>query len=53
MKTITFDEKSVSAVSAGQLDLDPLYSSLALPLSDQNAKCVLIGEHGYVLSRSF
>lgn len=53
MKTITFDEKSVSAVSAGQLDLDPLYSDLALPSSDQTAKCVLVGEHGYVLSRSF
>lgn len=53
MRTITFDEKSASAVSAGQLDLDPLYSDLALPSSDQTAKCVLVGEHGYVLSRSF
>lgn len=53
MKTITFDEKSVSAVSAGQLDLDMLYTDLALPSSDQIAKCVLVGEHGYVLSRSF
>lgn|GEM_PF-857777 len=53
MKTITFDEKSVSAVSAGQLNLDALYSELALPLSDRIAKCVLVGEHGYVLSRTF
>lgn len=53
MKTITFDEKSASAVAAGQLDLDPLYSDLTLPSSDQTAKCVMVGDHGYVLSRSF
>ena len=53
MKTITFDEKSVQAVSAGQFDLDSLYATLTLPSSDETAKCVLVGHHGYVLSRSF
>lgn len=53
MRTITFDEKSVSAVSAGQLDLDPFYTALLLPTSDSAAKCISVGEHGYVLSRSF
>lgn len=53
MRTITFDEKTVSAISAGQLNLDALYSSLQLPPSDQTAKCVSIGDHGYMLSRSF
>lgn len=53
MRTITIDEKSLSAASAGQLDLDPLYHDLSLPVSDTHTKCVCVGDHGYVLSRSF
>lgn len=53
MLSITIDEKSVSAASAGQLDLDPLCSELSLPVSDAITKCVQVGNHGYVLSRSF
>ncbi|MGF6570851.1 hypothetical protein ABH945_002962 [Paraburkholderia sp. GAS333] len=53
MKTITFDEKSISAASAGQIDLEPLFLELQLPLSDVATKCVRVGDHGYVLSRYF
>lgn len=53
MLTVTFDEKSVSAASAGQLDLAPLIEQLGLPESSELAKCAILGEHGYVLSRSF
>ena len=53
MRTITFDEKSISAASAGQIDLEPLFSDLQLPLSDVTTKCVCVGDHGYVLSRYF
>lgn len=53
MLTVTIDEKSASAASAGQLDLEPLYTLQGLPISDPATKCVQIGEHGYVLSRSF
>jgi hypothetical protein len=53
MRSITIDEKSVSSAAAGQLDLDPLCSNLALPQSDSSTKCVQIGDHGYVLSRAF
>lgn len=53
MRTITIDEKSVSAASAGQLDLDKLCNNLMLPASDTVTKCIQIDNHGYVLSRSF
>ncbi len=53
MRSITFDEKSISSASAGQLDLDPLLVGLDLPSSDEATKCVHVGDHGYVLSRSF
>lgn len=53
MRSITIDQKSITAAAAGQLDLEPLCNSLALPLSDGQTRCVLVGEHGYVLSRSF
>ena len=53
MLTITIDEKSISAASAGQLDLQPLIEQLALPHSGELAKCAIVGQHGYVLSRSF
>lgn len=53
MKSITIDEKSVSAISAGQIDVERLCSDLQLPFSNETTKCVHIGEHGYVLSRSY
>lgn len=53
MRSITFDEKSVTAASAGQIDLDPLFLGLELPVSDAATKCVRVRHHGYVLSRSF
>lgn len=53
MLTITIDEKSVSAASAGQLDLEPLIEQLVLPNSSALAKCAVLGQHGYMLSRSF
>lgn len=53
MLSITIDEKSVSAASAGQLDLDAICQNLELPDSDAVTKCVRIDDHGYILSRSF
>lgn len=53
MKTITIDEKSISAASAAQIDLEPLFSNFQLPPSDVATKCVRVGDHGYVLSRHF
>lgn len=53
MKTITIDEKSISAVSAGQLDIDSVCSSLSLPSGDARTKCVQVRDNGYILSRSF
>ncbi len=53
MHTFTIDEKSISAASAGQLDLAPLIEQLALPQSSALAKSAVVGENGYVLSRSF
>jgi hypothetical protein len=51
--TINIDQKSISAWSAGQLDLDAMAANLALPQSDASTKCVQISQHGYILSRSF
>lgn len=53
MLSITIDQKSISAVSAGQLDLDAVCNNLDLPESSETTKCVRVGEHGYVLSRAF
>lgn len=53
MQSITIDQKSISALAAGQIDLDRVYSDLALPDSDPNIKCVQICDHGFILSRSF
>lgn len=53
MLSITIDEKSVSAASAGQLDLDSISNNLELPPADLFTKCVQVGEHGYILSRLF
>lgn len=53
MRSITIDQKSLSAAAAGQLDLDPIFDSLELPTSTNTTKCVQVGQHGYVLSRSF
>lgn len=53
MRSITIDQKSISAAAAGQIDLDPVCSALGLPASDASMKCVQIGDHGFVLSRSF
>lgn len=53
MLTITIDQKSISAASAGQLDLDAIFNDLDLPESSGTTKCVRVGDHGYVLSRAF
>lgn len=53
MLSITIDEKSVIAASAGQIDLLPLVESLDLPPSSALAKSAVVGEHGYLLSRAF
>jgi len=53
MRSITIDQKSISAVSAGQLDLEPLCNELALPGSDAATKCVRVHDHGYILARAF
>ena len=52
MKTITLDQKSIEAVSAGQLDLEPVAERLQLPPSNRIAKCVQLGDNGYILSRA-
>src|SRR4051794_37780606 len=51
MKTVTMDQKSIEAVSAGQLDLEPVTGELELPSTSSIAKCVQIGDNGYILSR--
>lgn len=53
MHSITIDEKSASAAAAGQLDLEAICDELRLPASTEAAKCVTVGDHGYVLSREF
>lgn len=53
MLSITIDEKSISTAAAGQLDLDQICANLGLPSSDAITKCVRVGEHGFVISRSF
>lgn len=53
MRSITIDQKSLSAASAGQLNLDSIVDGLELPATSDAAKCVEIGQHGYILSRSF
>lgn len=53
MKSITIDQKSIDAVAAGQLDLEPIAENLDLPETSIVAKCVRIGEYEYILSRAF
>lgn len=53
MLTITIDEKSINAISAAQLDIEPLWSNLELPASTDFSKCVISDDHGYILSRFF
>lgn len=53
MKSITIDQKSMSAAAAGQIDLDSFCEALKLPTSDEHMKCVAVGDHGFILSRSF
>ena len=53
MRSLTIDEKSVSAVLAGQIDLDSLVNDLSIPESTIETKCVEIEEDGYILSREF
>lgn len=53
MLTITIDEKSVIAASAGQIDLQPLVERLDLPPSSALTKSSVVGDHGYLLSRAF
>jgi len=52
VKTITLDQKSIEAVSAGQLDLEPIADGLQLPLTNRVAKCVQLEDNGYILSRA-
>lgn len=51
--TITIDEKSIAAASAGQLDLDAISRDLHLPESSGMTKSVNVDDHGYMLSRVF
>jgi hypothetical protein len=53
MLTITIDQKSAFAASAGQLDLEPICTDLGLPDSQEDTRCVVIGDHGYILSENF
>jgi len=53
MITISIDQKSIEAASAGQLELGPLIQNLDIPHTSKTAKCVRIGDHGYVLSHTF
>jgi hypothetical protein len=53
MLSITIDQKSAAAASAGQLELSDIFSDLKLPASNETTKCVCVGQHGYVLSRAF
>lgn len=53
MHSITIDQKSALAASAGQLELDSIFGSLELPESTETIKCVSTGNHGYILSRIF
>lgn len=53
MKSITIDQKSMSAAAAGQIDLDNICDTLELPASDEHMKCVKVRDHGFILSRSF
>jgi len=53
MRSITIDQKSIELVSAGQLDLDAIVTDLDIPESSERAKCVRVGDHGYILSRTF
>lgn len=53
MLSITIDEKTAIAASAGQIDLQPLVENLELPPSSALAKSAFVGEHGYLLSRAF
>lgn len=53
MLTLSIDEKSVTAASAGQLNLKPLIEGLQLPASSALVKCTSVGDHGYILSREF
>jgi hypothetical protein len=53
MKTVSIDEKSLSAYSAAQLDLDAICANLTLPDGDDATSCIQVAEHGYVLSKKF
>lgn len=53
MRSITLDEKSISAASAGQVDLDAFINEFELPNSNLVTKCVQVNGHGYMLSREF
>lgn len=53
MISITIDEKSVSAISAGQIDVDRLCNDFEIPDSTEMTKCIQIGAHGYMLSHFY
>ncbi len=53
MLTITFDQKSIDAITARQIDLDNVVTGLQLPASNKYTTCVCIADHGYVVSPHF
>lgn len=53
MRSLTIDEKSISAALAGQIDLDSMINDLSIPDSTIESKCVELDDNGYMLSREF
>jgi hypothetical protein len=53
MRSIVIDQKSIVAVSSGQLELESVCNNLSLPATTPITKCIHLGDHGYILSRQF
>lgn len=53
MRSIVIDQKSIEAISSGQLELESVWANLSLPASTSTTKCTRVGDHGYILSRQF
>ena len=53
MRSITIDEKTINAALACRINLENIENSLELPESTDEVKCVVVGDDGYMLSRSY
>jgi hypothetical protein len=53
MNSITFDQRTINDINAGSMDIDIFIEDLQIPHSSENAKCVVIQDHGFVLSRNY